>query len=156
VLASASAGDLPGRFVRKGDLVGYVTPGSAQLARIAVRQDDFELIRGHLDTLEFRLANRAGETFDGRIVRAVPGATTQLPSLALASTNGGPFPLDPRDTEGKTALQRVFLFDIALPPELEDVPFGTRVHVRFTLDWEPLGWQVMRRVRQMLLSRFDA
>ena len=63
---------------------------------------------------------------------------------------------DQRDTEGKTTLGRVFLFDVALPEELRQVPFGTRVHVRFQLDWEPLGWQLTRRVRQLLLARFDA
>jgi putative peptide zinc metalloprotease protein len=36
------------------------------------------------------------------------------------------------------------------------VPFGTRVHVRFQLGWEPIGWQVARRLRQLLLSRFNA
>ena len=156
MLAAAPAQDVPGRFVRKGELIGYVTPGSADTARIAVAQDDFELIRGHLRGLRFRLANRPGDSFDGEIIRAIPGATHDLPSAALAQSNGGLFPADPRDPEGRKALGRVFLYDIALPPELEDVPFGTRVHVRFRLDWEPWGWQISRRLRQMLLSRFDA
>ena len=156
VLASAPAEDLPGRYVRKGELIGYITPGFAETARIAVSQDDFELIRSHMGALQFKLANAPGETFDSQIIRAIPGGTHELPSPALALGNGGVFPLDPQDPEGRTALGRVFLFDIALPPELRDVPFGTRVFVRFQLDWEPLGWQVFRRVRQLLLARFDA
>jgi hypothetical protein len=36
------------------------------------------------------------------------------------------------------------------------VPFGTRVFVRFRHDPEPLGWQVIRRVRQLMLAQFDA
>lgn len=156
VLAAAPAEDLPGRYLSKGDLIGYVTPGRAEVARIAVPQGDFELIRGNLKKVRFRLADRLGETFDGEIVRAVPGATRQLPSPALASANGGVFPLDPRSSDGVTAIDRVFLFDIALPQELQSVPFGTRVHVRFQLDWEPLGWQIVRRIRQLLLRRFDA
>ena len=156
VLAAAPATDLPGRYVRKGELIGYVTPPRAEVARIAVGQDDIELVRQHLNGLEFRLANMPGRTFDGEIVRAVPGATRELPSPALAASNGGEFPLDPRDTEGVTSLDRVFLFDIGLPEELRDVPFGTRVHVRFQLAWEPLGWQFARRLRQLLLGRFDA
>jgi len=156
VLAAAPAADLPGRFVKKGELIGYVTPRQAEVARIAVGQDDIELVRDHMNGLKFRLANMPGRTFEGEIVRAVPGATRELPSPALAASNGGVFALDPRDTEGATTLDRVFLFDIALPAELRQVPFGTRVHVRFQLDWEPLGWQVARRVRQLLLARFDA
>ena len=156
VLAAAPAADLPGRYVRKGELIGYVTPGEAEVARIAVAQDDIALVREHMHGLKFRLANMPGRTFEGEIVRAVPGGTHELPSPALAASNGGLFPLDPRDTEGKTTLGRVFLFDVALPEELRQVPFGTRVHVRFQLDWEPLGWQLTRRVRQLLLARFDA
>ena len=156
VLAATSAADLPGRFVRKGELIGYVTPPQAQVARIAVGQGDIALVRQHLNGLKFRLANMPDRTFDGEIVRAVPGATRELPSPALAASNGGKFALDPRDTEGATSLERVFLFDIGLPEELHGVPFGTRVHVRFQLDWEPLGWQLARRLRQLLLGRFDA
>ncbi|HEY6815523.1 MAG TPA: peptidase M50 [Croceibacterium sp.] len=153
---AASAEDMPGRFVKKGDLIGYVTPRRAEIARIAVVQDDIQLVREHMNGLEFRLANIPGRTYDGKIVRAVPGGTRELPSPALAIANGGPIPLDPRDSEGKTALGRVFLFDVALPAELRQVPFGTRVHVRFALDWEPLGWQAARRVRQLMLAQFDA
>jgi len=155
VLTAAPAGDLPGRFVKKGELIGYVTPGEAEVARIAVGQDDIELVRERMNGLEFRLADRPGRTFAGKIVRAVPGGTHELPSAALAASNGGLFALDPRDTQGARALERVFLFDIALPDELRQVPFGTRVHVRFALDWEPFGWQLARRLRQMLLARFD-
>lgn len=156
LLSAAPANDLPGRFLQKGDLIGYVTPGHADVARIAVAQADIDLVRDHLGSLRFRLANMPGRSFDGHIVRIVPGATRDLPSRALATESGGPFPVDPRDAKGKTALNRVFLFDIDLPRELSQVPFGTRVFVRFTLDWEPLGWQAARRVRQMLLARFDA
>lgn len=156
VLSSAPEGDLPGRYVLQGDQIGYITPGYAEVARIAVAQDDIALVRDHLNSLRFRVASLPGRSFPGRIVRAVPEATRELPSRALSLEAGGPFPADPRDTKGVTALNRVFLFDVALPPELRQVPFGTRIHVRFALDWEPLGWQVMRRVRQLLLARLDA
>jgi len=155
VVAAAPADDLPGRFMKKGDLVGYVTPGYAEVARVAVSQDDADLVRGELRGVSFRLASLPGRSFAGKVVRMVPEATARLPSAALTIGNGGVFPGDPRDQEGRTALSRVFLFDIALPSELRSVPFGTRVHVRFWLGWEPLGWQGLRRLRQMFLARFD-
>jgi putative peptide zinc metalloprotease protein len=156
MLAAAPADDLPGRYMKKGDLIGYVTPGRAEVARVAVAQDDIDLVREHLRGVRFWIADRPGTTYRGHIVRAVPGATRELPSPALAASNGGVFPLDPRDPKGKTALDSMFLFDIALPEALQQVPFGTRVYVRFQLDWEPYGWQVARRVRQVLLRRLDA
>ena len=156
LLARAPAHDLPGRYVKKGELIGYVTPDRAEVARVAVSQDDVALVRGRLRGVRFWVADRPGRTWTGRVVREVPGGTFELPSKALAADHGGVVPLDPRDGKGLRALNRVFLFDIALPPGLRQVPFGTRVHVRFALSWEPLGWQALRRLRQMFLARFDA
>lgn len=156
MLASVPASDLPGRFVKKGELVGFVAPLRAQQARVVVTQDDIELVRGHLRGVSFKVADRPGETFGSHILRAVPGAQTDIPSAALATTNGGPIPVDPRDGSGRKALGRVFQLDIALPRALAQVPLGTRVFVRFRHDPEPLGWQIARRARQLLLAQFDA
>src|SRR3546814_480923 len=42
VLVLAPAGDLPGRHVKQGDLIGYVAPDHAEVVRIAVPQDDID------------------------------------------------------------------------------------------------------------------
>jgi putative peptide zinc metalloprotease protein len=34
--------------------------------------------------------------------------------------------------------------------------FGSRAYVRFDLEWEPLGKQIWRRARQLLLSRLQS
>lgn len=156
VLAAASASDLPGRHVRQGELIGYVTPGQAEVVRIAVPQDDVDLVRRSLRDVRLRIAALPGVTFTGPVVREVPGGTRELPSEALAQANGGTVPVDPTDPDGRRALNRIFLFDVGLPDELRQVPFGTRVHVRFQLGWEPLGWQIGRRIRQLFLSQFNA
>ncbi|AMG75266.1 site-2 protease family protein [Sphingopyxis granuli] len=156
VTALAPASDLPGRHVRQGELIGYVTPGQAEVVRVAVSQDDIDLVRRELVRVRYRIAALPGATHEGRVVREVPGGTRDLPSEALALGKGGTIPTDPTDPNGRKALGRIFLFDIGLPSELRQVPFGTRVHVRFQLGWEPIGWQVARRLRQLLLSRFNA
>lgn len=156
VLAGTPAQDLPGRYLKKGDVIGYVTPEHAESARVVVPQDDIDLVREHLRGVSFKLATQAGATFVSQIVRAVPGARSELPSPALGAANGGPFAVDPRDPQGRQALGRVFQFDISLPARLRDVPFGTRVFVRFEHDPEPFGFQIARRVRQLFLTQFDA
>jgi putative peptide zinc metalloprotease protein len=70
-------------------------PDQAELARVVVPQDDIDLVRQHLRGVEFKLADRVDQTFASRIVRAVPGAKTELPGAALAAANGGPFAVDP-------------------------------------------------------------
>ncbi len=156
VLAGIPALDLPGRYLKKGDVIGYVTPDHATRARIAVHQDDIALVRQHLRGVRFKVADRPDKSFDAAIIRAVPGAQSELPSAALAAPNGGPFAIDPSDKRQRKTLTPMFQFDISLPKTLREVPFGTRVFVRFQLDPEPLGWQIGRRLRQLFLAQFDA
>jgi len=61
----------------------------------------------------------------------------------------------PKDPDGKRPLERVFVFDLQLPPDTAPSAFGERVFVRFSHAAEPLGWQGWRRLRQLFLSRFN-
>jgi putative peptide zinc metalloprotease protein len=78
-----------------------------------------------------------------------------LPSAAMGTGGGGEMLMDPRDQHGLTALNRVFLLDLELASPVPRAGFGGRAYVRFDLQWEPLGEQLWRRVRQLLLSRVE-
>jgi putative peptide zinc metalloprotease protein len=123
---------------------------------VLVPQADIELVRERLRRVRLKLAHRAEDDFTSVLVREVPMARDELPNAALGQSGGGTVATDPRDPQGRRALDRIFQFDVALPPELARVPFGTRVFVRFEHAPEPLGFQVWRRVRQTLLTRFGA
>jgi putative peptide zinc metalloprotease protein len=148
--------DLPGRFFREGQQIGYVFPAGSRVVRATVRQDDIDLVRNHLRTTRIKLAERLDESLPARIVREVPEGRDDLPSKALGGTGGGTLPVDPRDPKGTKALQRVFQLDIELPQDVAPaVAFGGRAYVRFDHDWEPLGRQISRRLRQLVLSRLQ-
>lgn len=148
------AGDLQGRFLRNGDIVGYVDPGGRRIVRVVVPQEDIDLVRLHVRAASLRLASAPENVMAARLAREVPAGQDQLPSRALALDAGGPFAMDPRDPQGKKTLNRVFQFDLDAAAELA-APVGTRVFVRFELDPLPLGRQAWRQVRQLFLSRFD-
>jgi len=151
----AKSEDLPGRFYREGEVLGYVTPESSDIARIVVPQDDVELVRNHLLGASVKLAQRVTETYPARVVREVPAGQNDLPSKALGTTGGGASAVDPGDRQGRKTLQRVFQFDLELPQGTRVAAFGSRVHVRFEHDWEPLGFQLFRRLRQLFLARLN-
>jgi putative peptide zinc metalloprotease protein len=149
--------DLPGRFMRQGQEIGYVLPARAHIVRATIGQDDIDLIRHRLSGVRVRLAARLGEMLPARIVREVPGGHEDLPSKALGMTGGGTLPIDPRDPQGKKTYNRVFQVDLELPAEAALMgAFGSRAYVRFDLHWEPIGLQMWRRTRQLLLSRLSA
>jgi putative peptide zinc metalloprotease protein len=150
------APDVEGRFLAEGDVVGWVVPPAATLARIVVPQDDIALVRERLRGVELKLAGWLEARHAATVLRAVPAASGDLPSPALATGAGGRFMVDPTDRNGRRALEPVFVFDLALPPDLAAAPFGARVHVRFAHVPEPAAAQIWRRVRQLLLRQFDA
>jgi len=150
-----NAADLPGRFITKGQLVAYVVEPKELTARVAVGQDDIAQVRQRTRSVEVMLAGWGASPVPAQIRREVPGASRQLPTAALGSAGGGPFAVDPRDNQGVTALTRVFQLELALPAELRSSYLGARVFVRFDHGFEPVGFQVYRALRQLLLRQFD-
>lgn len=148
--------DLPGRFLREGQQIGYVlTPGS-RIVRATIRQDDIDLVRHRLQSAEVKLAERADETVTVESIREIPAGRDVLPSRALGGPGGGAFAVDPGDPEGVKTLQRVFQIDLVLPENARAATaFGGRAYVRFNFNWEPPGQQIWRRLRQLLLSQLQ-
>jgi putative peptide zinc metalloprotease protein len=147
--------DMPGRFARQGEVLGYVTDGRHRIVRAIVYQDDIELVRDRLEGVEVRLAGRVLHAVPVRVLRDVPAALDEIPSRVLSAEGGGMLPADPRDPHGAKSLQRLFQLDLELPAGLPDVMLGTRAHVRFDHAMEPIGMQLYRRVRQLFLSRLN-
>ena len=149
------ATDLPGRFLGKGQLIGYVVEPQALTTRVAVEQDAIDRVRSSTRGVEVMLSDWQASPLRARISREVPGASRQLPSAALGSAGGGPFAVDPHDNQGVTTLNRIFQVDLALPGGVQAAYLGARVYVRFDHGLEPVGLQLYRALRTLLLRRFD-
>jgi putative peptide zinc metalloprotease protein len=151
LFAVAAAEDLPGRFLKQGELVGYVVPEGRPTARVLVPQDAVDLVRGRTVKVTAKLAERLGETVPARILREVPSASDRLPSMALSQAGGGDIALDPHAAAGR-ALQSHFEFEIEL---LAARPLGAggRVYVRFEHESESIGGQAWRLLQQLFLRR---
>ncbi len=147
--------DLPGHFVKKGELLGYVVELSTLTVRTVIGQTDIDLIRHETQGVDVRVAERLSETMSARVARLVPAASEELPSPALGSEGGGEVPMDPRDPKGQKAMRRMFQIDLQLPSDHGVLNVGGRVYVRFDHGWEPLAFQWYRDVRQLFLSRFN-
>jgi putative peptide zinc metalloprotease protein len=145
---------LTGRFIRQGNVLGYVTDLSIPNIRAVVKQTDIALVRDRTKAVKVRLADDPGHTIDATILQHVPSATDRLPGRSLGSLGGGLVTVDPKDPEGTTATEDIFLVDIALPQEVAVTRVGTRVHIRFEHESEPLAGRLYRMIRQLLLSRF--
>jgi putative peptide zinc metalloprotease protein len=149
----AVAQDLPERFFRKGQPLGYVLPVTAPTIRVLVAQDDIDLVRSKTERVRVKLAGRLHSTYDAVIQREVPAGSHRLPNLALSSAGGGKVAVDPRDTSEPKALQKWFEFELAIP-ETQVHTMGERAYVRFEHGSEPIASRLYRSVRQLFMKRF--
>jgi putative peptide zinc metalloprotease protein len=156
IFLSPASEDLPGRYAKRGEVLGYVIFPQLRIARIVVPQDDIDLVRNRAEKMDVRLANQPSVSYPSKIVREVPAASDRLPSRALTEAGGGRFAADPRDSNQLKTLARTFQFDLQLPAEAAKANFGSHVLVRFDHGLEPLAIQWYRRLRQLFLSRFEA
>ena len=155
VFTVPSPQDLPGRWVKKGDALGYVISQSTLIARVVVPQQSVALVRQHTRRVLVKLVEHVEETIPARIVREVPGASDRLPSLALTQAGGGELALDPMSSREPKSLQKQFEFEIELP-SARVAGLGERIYVRFEHGTETIADQVWRSVRQLFLRQFTA
>jgi putative peptide zinc metalloprotease protein len=147
--------DLLGRYHKRGDVLGFVLPEELNIARVIVSQNDVDLVRKRSIGAEVLIASNLGRAYPAKLLREVPAASDQLPSKALTIEGGGSQAEDLRDQRHPHTLSRYFQFDLAIPPEAAQGAASAHVWVRFDNGTEPLAWQAWRRLRQLLLSRFD-
>jgi putative peptide zinc metalloprotease protein len=148
-------GDLPGRFLRRGEPIGYVVPGIGKTAtaRVLVSQDDVDLVRDRTERVAVRVAGRPHETIQARVRREVPAASTRVVNLALSSVGGGTAPLDPRETKEPKTLDAWFDFEIDLPMT-PAIVLGEHVYVRFEHGNEAIALRIYRSLRQLFMRQF--
>ncbi|BBP00799.1 peptidase M50 [Sulfuriferula nivalis] len=154
VLTVPKSQDMAGQYFKKGELLGYLMDKSLLVARVAVAQDNIDLVRTRLKGVELRFADAISDTYPVSILREIPSALDELPTAALSPNGGGQIPVDPNDSKGLKTIDRLFFVDLSLPLKATPNAFGGRVYVRFDHLSEPLFSQLHRRLRQLFLSRF--
>lgn len=141
--------NLLGRYVRRGELLGYVVGAGASRVRVALPHARVAQVRDRTRAVSVRLSRARERVLPAALARIVPAATERLPSPALGTAAGGPHPVDPADREGVRALEPVFVADVDLAPGAAPRELGGRAFVRFEHEAEPVavqGWRVLRRL----------
>lgn len=160
-LVVARAADLTGRWLRRGQAVGYVRPltedgRASTLVRVPVPQQDIDRLRAGDGRAEVLTAAAGATATPARVGRLLGAPTDRMPNLALTALGGGPVTVDPSRPavadESPPALDRWYL--VELSPVLaagETWPLGQHVKVRFQLPEETLAARITRWARQSLL-----
>jgi len=149
------ADDLPGRFLKQGELLGYILDKQPSTVRMAVSQDNIGQLREHIKNITIRFASDNAVDYPASIIRQAPEATNQLPSAALSTQGGGKFVVKPDSQQQLLTLEKVFVVDLEFNPQEHNIPLGTRAYVRIDHGGEPAAIQLYRRLRQVFLRQFN-
>ncbi len=149
------ADDLEGRFVRQGELLGYILDKPLSTIRMVVSQDYIGQLRQHVENIKVRFARDINQEYSAKIIRQAPEATNRLPSAILSTQGGGKLLVMPNDRNELQVKHKVFVVDLEFDPEQQKIALGTRAHVRIYHGGEPLAKQIFRRIRQVFLRQFN-
>jgi len=155
VLTVPKSQDMDGQYFKKGELLGYLMDREQLIARVAVTQENIDLVKNRLESVEIRFADSIPDEYAVKVLRETPSGLDELPTAALSQNGGGHIPVDPNDSKGLKTLERIFFVDLSLPVDAVPGTFGGRIYVRFDHIGEPLLQQFYRRIRQLFLSKFN-
>ena len=150
-----NAASLPFRFVRKGDVLGYVLGGGDIGVRVVVSQAELDLVRARTTRVDVLLSERMDTVLPASVVRETPSALERVPAPGLAAEGGGPMLTDPTSPGHERPLDRWYVFEIALADPTPLLRIGEHATARFDLGAEPIAWRIARAIRQVLLRTLN-
>jgi putative peptide zinc metalloprotease protein len=146
---------LEGRFVKKGDVLGYVIAPIDPDIRAVVPQADIDLVRQRGRSVAVRFTERVETSVPARVLRETPAAVDKAPAPSLTQDGGGPMLLDPSSPNHDRPLDRFYQVELAVPDSNLFERIGSRVFVRFDHGGEPIAWRALRGARQLLLRALN-
>jgi putative peptide zinc metalloprotease protein len=149
-LVVPEAAKLVGKFVHKGDLLGYVIGPSDVGIHVVIPQDEIDPVRQRVRAVSVRLTEAVDRTYAAQIVLQPPAALDHAPTPALTTLGGGPIVLDPAHPQQPRPLDKFYEIDLTLGgTPIERI--GGRAYARFDLGREPIAWRALRALRQLFL-----
>ncbi|MBU2967634.1 hypothetical protein Q4508_18635 [Amphritea sp. 2_MG-2023] len=155
--------DLEGRYVEKGELLGFVyQPGNFEV-QVVVSVAEAELLKRKGVTAEVRFASYPNHSIAVNSIRAIPQAIHFLPDAILGSAYGGDILVDMTDESEVKTIHPMFQFNLDLPTAsrevfLADGVFTDRVpaktvYVKFSHSPHSLVSELFYRAREFWFKK---
>ena len=154
IFVMADVSNAAGKFTQRGEVLAYVSDSAAKRVRVVVAQAEGTIVSTLSRKVEIRPAGDIGKPILAQIVREVPAATDELPSMTLSLQGGGKIGMDPDKASEAKTLERLFVIDLDITEGAPVNFIGGRVYVRFEHPSEPLAEQWYRSMRRLFLRRF--
>jgi len=154
ILSVRNPADLPGSFLKRGDLIGYVIKNKNISVRGMIPESDIELIRERTTSIHALQTSNLSTVLTPVSWSVFPAATKEPVSEILTEAAGGSIIMDPSSTDTPRSLRRYFV--IAL--EFEYFPstyVEERIYIQFEHPPEAIIYRLYRLIRRTFLEYFD-
>lgn len=145
--------DLPGRFLARGSLIGYVMTDQEPKALGMIPEAGIEHVKNRVRGVTVRKASNLAEEIQPRAWRVFPSSSKAVVSEVLTESGGGLIVLDPSGQEMRS-VQRYFWLDLEFD-RLPSLRVNERLWVKFEHPPEPLVYRTYRVVRRTFLQYFN-
>lgn len=123
------AADLQGRFISRGDLVGFLVDDRDLRVRGMVAEADVDLVRDRVERVSVVKASRLDAPLSPSAWQLFPSSSRQLVSPVLSEDGGGRIAINPASSPPQT-IERYFTVDLAFD-RLPSARVDERLLVRF-------------------------
>lgn len=131
IFSIAALPDLQGRYIRKGELLGFVyEPGAVEVHTVLNAIND-QTIRGGDVAAEVRFSGQPNLSIRVDEIIVVPQALDRLPDSVLGSRMGGEVLVDGNDEAGLNTMYPVFQFNLILPLIENTEALGKTASIKF-------------------------
>jgi putative peptide zinc metalloprotease protein len=129
---------------------------SRTVVSVIADQTDIDKIRNDTERVEGRLSESPETVYPAEILREVPEASKDIPSLALSVQGGGKVALDPtkENPARPEAFEKLFHIEVELRGARAR-GIGERVYIRLIHKRESLFSRTHRFFRRLLLKRLN-
>lgn len=148
VFSLAGSRAIPGGYIRKGDVVGFVTNPGERVIRVMVSQNSIDAVRRQTLEMKAMSYSDTGKKLEIKTSKERPMATAYLPGASLGSLRGGPISVDARDPGGLRLMNSMYQIDMVLPDSVHYI--GETFIVKFFHYNEPIGIRFYQAARRRL------
>ena len=145
--------DLPGRYIKRGELLGYLAGQPLAKVRGLVPATDVDLVRNRTREVQVLSAATNWQPVNALKWELFPAASKDIHSAVLTKNGGGDIVVDPTANK-PMAVEPHFIVDVFFTAE-QPALVEQRVYLQFDHPAEGLIYRIYRNVRRTFLDYFD-
>jgi putative peptide zinc metalloprotease protein len=148
-----NADDLVGKFISRGELIGYVISDQQVSVLGMIPESEIDLVRTKIDDVLVMKSSNIYSILKPASWKVYPSATKDVVSAVLSEAGGGAVVMDPSENK-PISVKRYFLIDLAFEV-LPSPNVDERLLIKFVHPPEPIIYRTYRLVRRTFLTYFN-